>query len=269
MSLPPRPNSGSVRSNIKARKKFPILVERGMCRADPPFTYTATRRHPGVRLRESPSRGDAMTKQFELPDLPYAYDALEPHVDETTMRIHHTKHHAAYLTKLNAALERIGDVAVHTVEELLSDLEALPEEIRVVVRNNGGGYVNHNLFWTCMHPEGGGDPTGALGDALIERFGGVAAFRKAFGDAATGRFGSGWAWLVVDDDKSLHVTDSLNQDSPWMRGQTPILGLDVWEHAYYLKYQNRRPEYVDAWWNVVDWTAATARYEAVLESAEA
>lgn len=199
---------------------------------------------------------------FELPALPYAYDALEPHIDARTMQIHHGKHHAAYTTNLNNALQGHDDLAAKSIEALLGDLNSVPEGIRMVVRNNGGGYANHNLFWAVMGPNGGGEPTGALGDAINATFGGFASFKETFAKAAMGRFGSGWAWLQVNKDGSLAVTSSPNQDTPLMEGNTPILGLDVWEHAYYLNYQNRRPDYITAWWNVVDWNAVAANYAA-------
>jgi Fe-Mn family superoxide dismutase len=188
---------------------------------------------------------------FQTPDLPYGYDALEPHVDEATMRVHHDKHHVAYTTKLNGALEGT-DFANHTIEELLQNLDKLPENIRTAVRNNGGGHLNHNLFWTVMSPNGGGEPGGDLGAAITGTFGSFDKFKDEFAAAAAGRFGSGWAWLVVDGGK-LAITSTPNQDTPVSEGKTPILGLDVWEHAYYLKYQNRRPEYIDAFFNVIDW----------------
>lgn len=199
---------------------------------------------------------------FELPALPYAYDALEPHIDARTMQIHHGKHHAAYTTNLNNALQGHDDLAAKSIEALLGDLNSVPEGIRMVVRNNGGGYANHNLFWAIMGPNGGGEPTGALAEAINATFGGFASFKETFAKAAVSRFGSGWAWLQVNQDGSLAVTSSPNQDTPLMEGKTPILGLDVWEHAYYLNYQNRRPDYIAAWWNVVDWNAVAANYAA-------
>ncbi len=199
---------------------------------------------------------------FELPPLPYAEDALEPHIDARTMRIHHDKHHAAYTNNLNAALEGHGDLAGKSIEALLGDLNALPEAIRTTVRNNGGGFANHNLFWEIMGPDAGGEPTGELGAAINNAFGGFAAFKEQFSKAAATRFGSGWAWLYVDGGGKLAVGSTPNQDTPLMEGNTPILGLDVWEHAYYLNYQNRRPDYVAAWWNVVNWDAVAAKYAA-------
>lgn len=199
---------------------------------------------------------------FTLPALPYAENALEPHIDARTMNIHHTKHHAAYTNNLNAALEGHADLAGKTIEELLGSLEALPEAIRTAVRNNGGGFANHNLFWKTMSPSGGGEPAGELAEAINAAFGSLAAFKDAFAKAAATRFGSGWAWLYVGKDGKLAVTSTANQDTPLMEGYTPILGLDVWEHAYYLNYQNRRPDYISAFWNVVDWSAVAAEYAA-------
>lgn len=199
---------------------------------------------------------------FELPPLPYAEDALEPHIDARTMSIHHDKHHAAYTNNLNAALEGHADLANKSIEELLANLDAVPESIRTTVRNNGGGYANHNLFWTVMGPNGGGKPGGALGEAIAAEFGSFDSFKEAFAKAAATRFGSGWAWLYVDSAGKLVVGSTANQDTPLMEGNTPILGLDVWEHAYYLHYQNRRPDYVSAWWNVVNWDAVAANYAA-------
>lgn len=204
-----------------------------------------------------------MIDRFDLPELPYAHDALEPHIDAKTMKIHHTKHHAGYAAKLNAALEKAGITGSPTVEELLSDLDSLPPNIRPAVRNNGGGYLNHTLFWNCMSPQGGGRPNGEIAKAIERTFGGFTEFQIVFSDTATGLFGSGWAWLVLNRAGDLRVTYTANQDSPIMEGETPLLGLDVWEHAYYLKHQNRRPDYVKAWWNVVDWEAVGARYDAL------
>ncbi len=196
---------------------------------------------------------------FELPELPYAYDALEPTIDKETMNIHHTKHHNTYVTKLNAALEGNTDLQNKSLEDLISNLDAVPEDIRTAVRNNGGGHANHSLFWKVMSPNGGGEPTGELADKINEKFGSFDKFKEAFETAAKGRFGSGWAWLVVNNGE-LEITSTPNQDNPVMDGQTPILGLDVWEHAYYLKYQNRRPEYVSAFWNVVNWDEVAKNY---------
>jgi len=198
---------------------------------------------------------------FTLPELPYAYDALEPHIDEQTMRIHHDKHHAAYVNNLNTALEGQAALQGKTIEDLLRGLDAVPETVRTAVRNNGGGHWNHTLFWDLMAPGGAKAPGGALAKAIDAELGGVDKFREAFAKAAATRFGSGWAWLVLDGGK-LAVTSTPNQDTPLMEGKHAILGCDVWEHAYYLKYQNRRPDYVAAWWNVVNWTVVGRRYEA-------
>ncbi len=199
---------------------------------------------------------------FTLPDLPYPHDALEPTIDTRTMQIHHGKHHQGYTSKLNAALEGHPDLQQHSIEDLLRTINSVPESIRTAVRNNGGGYANHSLFWRVMSPEGGGTPGGALASAIDTAFGSLDAFKEAFGKAATGQFGSGWAWLVVDGDGALHVYGTANQDSPYMKGHTPILGLDVWEHAYYLHYQNRRGDYVSNWWNVVNWPQVARNFEA-------
>ena len=201
---------------------------------------------------------------FTLPALPYAPEALEPHIDATTMGIHHGKHHNAYVTNLNAALEKAPELADRSLEQLVGDLAAVPESIRTAVRNNGGGHWNHTLFWETMGANAGGEPTGALGDAIRAAFGDFGGFRDKFKAAGTGRFGSGWAWLVHTNG-ALEITSSPNQDNPIMDGARPadvLLGLDVWEHAYYLKYQNRRPDYIDAWWNVVHWGAVTRRFDA-------
>ena len=198
---------------------------------------------------------------YELPDLPYAHDALAPHIAARTMEIHHGKHHQAYIHNVNGALEGNEEPAGKSGEDLVSDLDSVPEDIRGAVRNNGGGHANHSLFWSVMGPGKGGEPTGELGAAIDATFGGFDAFKEAFAAAGMTRFGSGWAWLVVDGD-SLAVTSTANQDSPLMEGKTPLLGLDVWEHAYYLNYQNRRPDYIGAFWNVVDWDAVAARFSA-------
>jgi Fe-Mn family superoxide dismutase len=198
---------------------------------------------------------------FTVPPLPYDYNALEPHIDEQTMRIHHDKHHAAYVNNLNAALEGHADLQSKTIEQILGKLSDVPEQIRTAVRNNGGGHVNHTLFWEWMRPGGASEPAGALGDAINRSFGSFAGFKEQFGKACVGRFGSGWGWLTLDAKGTLAIESTPNQDSPVMDGKTPILGCDVWEHAYYLKYQNRRPDYVSAWWNVVNWTEVGKRYD--------
>ena len=199
---------------------------------------------------------------YSLPDLPYPYDALEPHIDARTMEIHHTKHHNGYVTKVNNAVSGT-DLESKTVEELVSDMAAVPEAIRGSVRNNGGGHANHALFWTVMSPDGGGRPDGDLAAAIDEAFGSFESFQEQFTTAATTRFGSGWAWLVVSEGK-LAVESTRNQDSPLMEGRTPVLGLDVWEHAYYLNYQNRRPDYVAAFFNVINWSEVAKRYAAAI-----
>ena len=196
---------------------------------------------------------------YKLPELPYAYDALEPHIDKETMNIHHTKHHNTYVTNVNNALEGHEDLASKSVEELISDLDAVPENIRTAVRNNGGGHANHTFFWNILSPSGGGNPTGALAEAIDAKFGSFDAFKEEFAKAAATRFGSGWAWLVSNNGE-LEITSTPNQDSPLMEGKTPILGLDVWEHAYYLNYQNRRPDYVSAFWNVVNWDEVSKNF---------
>jgi Fe-Mn family superoxide dismutase len=201
--------------------------------------------------------------EYTLPPLPYDFAAIEPHIDAKTMEIHHDKHHAAYVTNLNNALKDHPGLQGKSIEELIANLNAVPEAIRTAVRNNGGGHANHSLFWTLLKPGGGsGGPTGAVAKAIESELGGFAAFKEAFTKAATTRFGSGWAWLIVGKDGKLSVTSLPNQDSPIMEGQTPILGLDVWEHAYYLKYQNRRPEYIAAFWNIIDWDAVEKLYAA-------
>lgn len=197
---------------------------------------------------------------FELPALPYDKSALEPHIDAMTMEIHHGKHHAAYVNNLNKALESAPDLQNMSIEDLLRNLINVPENIRTAVRNNGGGHANHTMFWNLMSPNGGGAPTGDLASAINAAFGSFDNFKAQFKTAATGRFGSGWAWLVVAPDGTVSITSTPNQDTPIMDGQTPILGVDVWEHAYYLKYQNRRPDYLDAWWNVVNWEEVARRY---------
>jgi Fe-Mn family superoxide dismutase len=196
---------------------------------------------------------------YTLPDLPYAYDALEPHIDARTMEIHHTKHHAAYVSKLNAAIEG-HDLGRPSIEELVAGVHALPNEIQTAVRNHGGGHANHTLFWTWMSPDGGGEPQGELAAAIDEQLGGFERFVELFTAAAVGRFGSGWAWLSLDQENRLLVESTPNQDSPLSHDHRPILGIDVWEHAYYLKYQNRRPDYAKAFFNVINWDAVTERY---------
>jgi Fe-Mn family superoxide dismutase len=203
---------------------------------------------------------------YELPQLPYAYDALEPHIDEQTMHLHHEKHHNTYVTNLNGALEKHPEADPGSVEDLLANIDQVPEDIRTAVRNNGGGHSNHSMFWQIMGPsgQGGGEPTGELREAIDRGFGSFEEFKEQFGGAAApgALFGSGWAWLIASSDGSLSIETTPNQNSPLMEGKTPVIGLDVWEHAYYLKYQNRRPEYIEAWWNVVNWDEAERRYQA-------
>jgi Fe-Mn family superoxide dismutase len=200
----------------------------------------------------------------QLPALPYAHNALEPHIDATTMEIHHGRHHNAYVTNLNAALESAPELQSKSIEDLISDLASVPEAIRTAVRNNGGGHANHSLFWETIAPNAGGAPTGALASAIDSELGGFDTFKADFAKAATTRFGSGWAFLAVANGK-LKVYSLPNQDSPIMEGETPILGLDVWEHAYYLNYQNKRPDYIAAFWNVVNWDEVSKRYEAAVK----
>ena len=196
---------------------------------------------------------------YELAPLPYAHNALEPFIDEQTMQIHHGKHHQTYVNNVNAALEKYPELQGKPIEALISDLNAIPEDIRTAVRNNGGGHANHTLFWQIMGPNAGGAPTGKVAEAINAKFGSFEAFKEAFAKAATTRFGSGWAWLIKTGD-GVDIVSTPNQDSPLMEGKTPILGIDVWEHAYYLKYQNKRPDYITAWWNVVNWDAVNARF---------
>ncbi|WP_323932435.1 superoxide dismutase [Aeromonas caviae] len=199
-----------------------------------------------------------------LPALPYAYDALEPYIDAKTMEIHHSRHHQTYISNLNAALADLPELAALPLEALLARIDSLPAQVQGAVRNHGGGHANHSLFWQVMSPTGGGEPGGELAAAILRDLGGLEAFKQAFTQAALSRFGSGWAWLVVDGRGKLQVVSSANQDSPLMEGLTPILGLDVWEHAYYLKYQNKRPDYIAAFYNVIDWDEVARRYVAAL-----
>lgn len=196
---------------------------------------------------------------FELPLLPYPYDALEPYIDARTMEIHHTGHHGAYVRNVNAALEKHPELQNRSIEDLLRNINQIPEDIRTAVRNNGGGHANHSIFWTIMGPNAGGEPSGELAQAINQTFGSFATFKQQFSAAAAGVFGSGWAWLVLNNGR-LEIVTRPNQDSPYMDGLYPVMGLDVWEHAYYLKYQNRRPEYIANWWNVVNWDAVAQRY---------
>jgi Fe-Mn family superoxide dismutase len=198
---------------------------------------------------------------FELPPLPYDFSALEPHIDAQTMQIHHDRHHATYVNNLNAALEKHANLQGQSIEEILRHIDDVPQDIRQAVINNGGGHANHTLFWEIMGPNGGGEPTGALSEAINSTFGSFADFKAKINDAGAKRFGSGWAWLVKDASGTLQVISTANQDSPLMQGLTPVLGVDVWEHAYYLKYQNKRPDYLSAWWNTVNWAKVSERFE--------
>jgi len=198
---------------------------------------------------------------FTLPPLPYPYEALEPHIDKETMTIHHDKHHAAYVNNLNAALEGKADLASKSVEDLVKNLNAIPEDIRPAVRNNAGGHINHTMFWEIMTPGGAKEPTGELASAIQSTFGSLDDFKKKFNEAGVKRFGSGWAWLIKNKDGKLEITSTANQDNPLSDGNKPIFGNDVWEHAYYLKYQNRRPDYLGAWWNVVNWDKIAERFK--------
>jgi superoxide dismutase, Fe-Mn family len=219
--------------------------------------------------QQSPSRNSTParvlpipTGTVKVPPLPYPYDALEPHIDARTMQFHHDKHHATYVKNLNAALNKHPELKSKSVEELLRTLDTVPEDIRKTVRNNGGGHVNHSMFWKIMKPKGGGEPTGDIAAAINQNFGSFAAFKKQFNEAGASQFGSGWAWLVRNKDGKLEVTSTSNQDSPLSEGKYPILGNDVWEHAYYLRYQNRRADYLDAWWNVLNWEEINKRFAA-------
>lgn len=197
---------------------------------------------------------------FQLPPLPYSFDALEPYIDAQTMQIHHDNHHGTYVSKLNAALESHPDLQKRSIDELIRNLNSLPEAVRTAVRNNGGGHFNHSIFWTLMAPNAGGEPTGAIAEALTDTFGDFETFKQRFNDAGAGRFGSGFVWLVRNQEGKLEITSTPNQDNPWSEGHFPIMGNDVWEHAYYLKYQNRRAEYLKQWWNTVNWNEVNNRY---------
>ncbi len=205
------------------------------------------------------AQGTAQAAPYTVPPLPYSFDALEPYIDAKTMEIHHDKHHGAYVTNLNKALEGHADLAKLSVEALISKIDTVPENIRTAVRNNGGGHANHSLFWKIMKKGGGGEPKGEIADAIKSTFGSFNEFKTKFNEAATKRFGSGWAWLQIKDGK-LGIESTPNQDNPLMSGAKPVMGIDVWEHAYYLKYQNRRPEYIEAWWNVVNWEQINQNY---------
>lgn len=223
-------------------------------------TYALAEKSPSSKSTISNANG-----AIQLPPLPYAYDALEPHIDVKTMEFHHDKHHAAYVKNLNAALDKHPELKSKTVEELLQRLDKVPADIRTTVRNNGGGHVNHSMFWKIMKPNGGGEPTGAIAAAINQNFGNFAAFKKQFNEAGADRFGSGWVWLVRNNNGKLEITTTANQDNPLSQGKYPIFGNDVWEHAYYLKYQNRRPDYLEAWWNVVNWDEINNRFAAATQ----
>jgi Fe-Mn family superoxide dismutase len=248
--MPSSSRSAGFSSRGLISTKFDMQFPPGAGRERPEHILARTKLVP---------RGEA-GMAYSVPDLTYAFDALEPHIDARTMEIHHDKHHVAYVTNLNAALEG-SDWMDKPIDEVLRNLDAVPEDKRTAVRNNGGGHANHTLFWEIMGPNGGGDPSGALGNAISEKFGGLADLKSAVNDAGVKRFGSGWTWLVWDGS-GLAVESTPNQDTPVMDGKTPLLGIDVWEHAYYLNYQNRRPDYLEAWWNVVDWDAVSARFDA-------
>lgn len=219
-----------------------------------PSTADPMKTSPGNKQTES-------SQTFKLPPLPYDYKALEPHIDAATMQFHHDKHHATYVKNLNDAVNKYPQLKTKTAEQLIQSLNSLPEDIRTTVRNNGGGHINHTMFWEIMGPNAGGEPKGAIATAITQNFGSFDSFKKQFNEAGTKRFGSGWAWLVRTKDGKLKVTSTANQDSPLMEGNYPIMGNDVWEHAYYLKYQNLRADYLKAWWNVVNWTEISKRYE--------
>ena len=204
--------------------------------------------------------------EFTLPPLPYAYDALSEYIDAETMTLHHDKHHASYVENLNEAIALHPELGGMTIEELLSNLDEIPEDIQTTVRNNGGGHANHTMFWSIMTPDSSGEPTGAIAEAIDDTFGDFETFQQEFNDAGKNQFGSGWAWLILDSDGNLAVTNTANQDSPISDGSYPIMGNDVWEHAYYLKYQNKRADYLDAWWNVVNWDEVNQRFERAKES---
>lgn len=207
--------------------------------------------------------------KHSLPELPYPYDALEPHIDARTMEIHHSRHHQGYVNNLNAALEKHSNLQDRSVEDLLRGIDDIPQDIRTAVRNNGGGHANHSLFWEIMSPDGGGEPRDELGDAIRDSFGAFDTFQQQLSDTASGQFGSGWGWLVLDGGGELKVYSTPNQDSPYMKGDTPIMGVDVWEHAYYLNYQNKRGDYLKAWWNVVNWPAVARRFAEVRQKVAA
>lgn len=250
-------------NKIKQKKKIYILFEADCLKLDYFFGNLDLKKRVTNKYQVSEISTyyilEEIIMAYELPQLPYAYDALEPHIDKETMNIHHTKHHNTYVTNVNAALEGHADLSSKSVEELIANMDAVPENIRTAVRNNGGGHANHSLFWTLLTPGGATEPTGELADAINNKFGSLENFKEEFSKAATTRFGSGWAWLVVNNGE-LEVTSTPNQDSPIMEGKSPVLGLDVWEHAYYLNYQNRRPDYINAFFNVINWDVVADLY---------
>ncbi len=229
-----------------------LIACQGMGQTNLSQTLPTMNTNPASELSASPA---------ELPPLPYPYNALEPHIDAQTMELHHDKHHASYVTNLNKALENNANLKNQSVESLIRNLNQVPEDIRTAIRNNGGGHVNHSMFWEIMSPNGGGEPTGAIAEAINKTFGSFETFKEQFNQAGSSRFGSGWVWLVRNPQGQLEITSTANQDSPLMDGQYPIMGNDVWEHAYYLNYQNQRGEYLKNWWNVVNWEAVNRRFE--------
>ena len=222
---------------------------------------------PNANASSSSTIAQAPTEEFTLPPLPYDYSALEPYIDEQTMTIHHDRHHAGYVKNLNSAIANYPDLQGQSVESLLQNLDTLPEDIRTTVRNNGGGHANHTMFWESMTPDAPGEPSGAIAEAINDQFGDFATFQEAFNTAGKTQFGSGWAWLVLNPEGNLEITSTANQDSPILSGNQPLLGNDVWEHAYYLNYQNKRGDYLDAWWNTVNWDVVNERYEGAIAAA--
>jgi Fe-Mn family superoxide dismutase len=226
------------------------------------FTGTALAQvKPNGTGSQTIPKADPNSVPFMLPPLPYAYSALEPHIDSETMKFHHDKHHAAYVKKLNEAVNKHSQLANKSVEDLIKNLDSVPEDVRTTIRNNGGGHLNHTMFWEIMGPNAGGEPKGAIAQAITKKFGSFASFQEKFNEAGKSHFGSGWVWLVLDKNRQLQITSTANQDSPLMEGSFPIMGNDVWEHAYYLKYRNKRDEYLKQWWNVVNWNEVNKRYQ--------
>ncbi|AFZ19510.1 superoxide dismutase [Allocoleopsis franciscana] len=246
------------------RRNFLVLL--GATTGTLALANIACAAEPAAKPTSDNKQNQAGTETFKLPPLPYAYNALEPHIDEATMQFHHDKHHAAYVKNLNDAVNKYPQLKGKSPEDLLRNLSSVPEDIRTTVRNNGGGHVNHTMFWEIMGPNGGGEPKGAIAKAITDSFGSFDKFKQQFNEAGTKRFGSGWAWLVRSKDGKLQVMSTANQDSPLMEGSFPIMGNDVWEHAYYLKYQNKRADYLTAWWNVINWDEVNKRYEQAMKS---